>query len=153
MADFRKYFESMEKIKVLKTQELIHEAEQEGRIGFTPQDEIALRHEIVIPDQFTGINTKSMRIANLTPMETIAVKKAGMLVTWLDSKRGSEGYNGDEMNAFIREIQRDVNLLLNVSVSRKGWLLDNILSPKKRFTLGNEMTERKGIFQPKEQGG
>jgi hypothetical protein len=150
MADFKKYFESMEKIKVLKTQELINEAENESRIGFSPQDEIALRHEVVVPDQAGGINNKNVRIANLTAMEVLAIKKAGMLITWLESKRGDEGYKGKEINEFIKEIQRDITLLLNVSVSRKGYLLDNLLSPKKRFTMGQEMTERKSIFQPKD---
>jgi len=83
-------------------------------------------------------------------MEVLAIKKAGMLITWLESKRGDEGYKGKEINEFIKEIQRDITLLLNVSVSRKGYLLDNLLSPKKRFTMGQEMTERKSIFQPKD---
>ena len=149
--DFRKYAENIDKLKALKTHELIHADEQDNRIAFTPQDEVAMRHEIMTPDNDGNLINRSSRMANLNAMESIAVKKAGMLVTWLESMRKTEGMKGSiELDEFVEEVKRDMNVVCNISVSRKGWLIDNILSPVKKITLST-VGERKSMFAKKNE--
>jgi hypothetical protein len=146
LVDWGQYAENLEKIKAIKQTETI--MDQAGGLEFPPEDEIALRHQLITPADALNLITKNLRIANLNPNEVIIARKAAILITWLESMKGSypDLEKDKYMSELIEEILNDISILLNISVSKKGWLVDNILNPKKRFTLFGERAEKRGLI-------
>jgi hypothetical protein len=146
LVDWNKYAENLEKLKAIKTTEMLGAAEADTA-NFPPDDEIALRHELITPEKAMIFINKNMRVANLDPFEKIIVRKASNLVTWLIGMSASYKLQSDPyLKELVTEIKDDISVILNVSVSKKGWLVDNILNPKKRFTLFGERIEKRGLF-------
>lgn len=150
LVDWSKYAENLEKLKAIRTTEML-EAADEG-LQFPPEDEIALRHSLITPEQALSFINKNMRIGNLDSFEKLIISKAAMLITFFQAMQSSYVLKDDlNLKELITEIKNDISLILNISVSKKGWLVDNILNPRKRFSLFGDRVEKKGLFSKGEE--
>lgn len=147
--DWEEYYQELEKIRSMKMQEQI--AETERNVVFPPSDEIALRHDIIFPAPFDNIENKNITSANLSNEELFIVRKLGLFITWLETIMKEYKMNNGVMKSFFEEINNDCNLILTSSVAKKGWLIENILNPKKTFKLLGERAEKKKLFGGKEK--
>ncbi|MEM5867198.1 MAG: hypothetical protein QXG39_04695 [Candidatus Aenigmatarchaeota archaeon] len=147
--NWEKYYEELEKIRNMKMQEEIMESER--NVVFPPSDEIALRHDIIFPAPFNSIENKNITSANLSNEELFTIRKVGLLINWLETIKEQYQINDGTMKNFFEEVNKDCNLILTSSVAKKGWLIENILNPKKTFRLLGERAEKKKLFGGKER--
>lgn len=137
-----RYAEKMDRILAMRD---VDQAES-PTIGLPPVDEIALRHELTTPD-IPKLLTRNMRTANLSNNEFLVVRKVSAFYTWLTSLARTHNLTRDtNIIQLENEIIYDLNVILNTSVAKKGWLVDNILNPKKRFGLLPSPDENRGFL-------
>lgn len=146
--DVEKFQRRLDTIRAIKTQDMIAEDDNRGRISFSPQDEIALKHQILNPDPSLDIHTKNLRSGRLDAIQVQALNMAGFLVSFLESMNRENKMNN---NPLIQEVEKDMNTKLNTSVSRDGWLMNSILNPVKKYSItGGEGTTSLFNRKPKE---
>lgn len=117
------------------------------RIQLSPETDVEFRAELTKPYTGDDMVNKNLRTANLERMEYMVIKRASIFQTWLDSFSKDHDLKQDKnIVALKSEIFKDIGIILNMSVSKKGWLLDNILNPKKRFSFFADKSEKRGIL-------
>jgi len=150
---FDKYAERLNQILAMKKAEAIAQ-DEEMQQGFAPEDEIAFKHNLIHPEKTRSGNflSRDMRTANLSSMEYVISKRVFIYLTWLRSLITTRKLQDDQnMTELQDEVKEDMEGILNLSVAKKGWLVDNILNPKKKFSITTDRADSKRILQRKEK--
>ena len=152
MIDWEEYSNKMKKILAMRDHDSLDEEDRQTN-GFPPQDDIQLRHELITPSDPIQLINKNLRTGNLSNIESMAVRKAGLFATWISHIKGTYNIGQDKnLLALEDELKDDIAIVLNLSTSKKGWLIDNILNPKKKYQFTGERGEKRaGLFQKREE--
>lgn len=154
MSEYEKYRTNL--AKLISADETAEAAEEVDKLraNLPPESDIDLRNSLTMPDMTDDILSKNMRTAYLSKEEFLVARKGGIFLTWLDGFVKSNGLDEDNnLIALRREIHQDIAIILNLSVAKKGWLLDNLLNPKKRFSFFNEGRQEKKMLRKNEGDG
>lgn len=122
------------------------------RIQIPPESDVALRHELITPGAFNELISKTLRIGNFNKFREFQVKAGCFFLTYIQSFMESFGFtNNLNMTGLNIETMKDVGVVANISVSQKGYLLDGVLTQKKKIGFGPEKNEKRG-FLSKDKG-
>jgi hypothetical protein len=102
-----------------------------------------MRHQLTVPDVSDTIITRDTRIANLRGRDVLVVKKGFLFLTWLKSiKEIYKLQNDATLNELYLEVKNDISSRLNLSVSEGGKLIEDLLSPRKKFSIIQEKPQK-----------
>lgn len=142
---WEKYQKNLEEIMVMSQIQKISDNISD-RVSITPENEIALQHGLITPDQSENIITKNLRMGNFNKLDHVKVSVAGFLFSHLEALKKSKKLDFDQNLSLLQEeILTDVNIVQNSSVSRSGYLVDGILNPKKRFQILPDRVDKKKL--------
>lgn len=140
------YTEKLSKIIALHDHEVLEKEEMIN--GFPPTDDIQFRHELITPSDPDSLVSRSLTTGNLTPIEAMTIRKAGLFATWINSIKGTFNLSEDKnLIDLENEVKKDIAIVANISKSKKGWLVDTALNPKKKYQFfGDRGEKRFGLF-------
>lgn len=125
---------------------------QDERIFLPPESDVALRHELITPGAFDDLISKALRTGNFSPFREIQIKTGCFFLTYIQSfMKSFDLEDNTNMKGVNIECMKDVGILSNISVSAKGYLVDAILTQKKKIGFGPEKNEKRG-FLSKDRG-
>lgn len=152
-SDWDAYQIKLNKIATMHDQEVIERSE-ENPSGFPPQDDTQFKHEIITPIDPSQLNiSRGLRTSNLNPYQLMAVTKAGLFLSWINSVKGTFNLSADKnLLDLEEEVKRDVSFILNTAPSAKGWLINNMFAPKKKWEISGERAKSKlNVFNRREE--
>ena len=144
--DWKKYEKKLADLAIM---EQVNKLDQTNntRMNIPPENEIGLQHGLITPDSNKNeIINKNLRIGNLNPRDHVKVNVGGMFLSYLEGLTQSKNLQSDKNLILLKEeILQDVNIVQNSSVSKGGWFLQELLSPKKRFQLLPDRNDKKTL--------
>jgi len=116
-------------------------------VSIPPENDTAFKNELTNPSSSDAFISKDLRISKLDKFEKFMVKRVFFYRTYLDSIMNSFGWTNDEnMNELKGEVGNDIRAVLNISVSEAGWLIEQLLTQRKKLGLMPEKNEPKGFL-------
>jgi hypothetical protein len=136
-ANWEKYQQNLQELMVMGEVNRFDSSMSNSRVIISPETDIALQHQLVVPDVTKSeLISKNLRISNLKQIDHAKINVGGMLLTYLNGLVKSKNLELDKnLSLLEEEILEDINIVQNTSVSRNGWFLAELLSPRKRFQM------------------
>lgn len=147
MSSYEKLVESIRHVMAYNELEKVNQTQK--MVTMSPENEIGLAYHLVTPDNTEELISKNLRIGNLSPTEHMKVMAGVLFLSWLVDKINSGKLTKAGGELLRKEVFTDMSGVALTSASKGGALMEEILSPKRRFQM-LEPRENKKLAETRE---